>query len=326
MSTATAEPAVRVALPVALEPPRWGRATRVELLTLIAYFAGIVAFTDILNIRLGVEYMTLAVVVAAIGITRRPGQFLRDWWPLLLGLLLWNLSSALAALSPFPAHLDFMRNFDRVLGFGHDPVIEIQRFLATGNNINPLDYVTGVTYNLHVPEPYIAAYLLWRVNRSAFFVFAASLLTLLVLGFITFVLFPAVPPWMASEWMHRIPDVTNRFSPVLHSHPLPFHTTPLFYFFPLAGDSVAALPSQHAGIPFLEMLVFGLALGRRAYVGFAVWVAWVLFTVVYLGEHWIVDALAGYVYAAVSLLIGLWLLRRRLGVHPSNLRVSESVP
>src|SRR5947209_1653084 len=127
VSTATAEPAVRVALPVALEPPRWGRATRVELLTLIAYFAGIVAFTDILNIRLGVEYMTLAVVVAAIGITRRPGQFLRDWWPLLLGLLLWNLSSALAALSPFPAHLDFMRNFDRVLGFGHDPVIEIQR-------------------------------------------------------------------------------------------------------------------------------------------------------------------------------------------------------
>jgi membrane-associated phospholipid phosphatase len=289
----------------------WRPASRAEMLTLIVSFALLVLATDILNIRLGVEWMTLAVLIAATFITRLPAQMLRDWWFLLIGLLLWNLSGPLAGAFTIPPHLDFMMNIDRVLGFGHLPPVELQHYLAAGANKNALDYLTAVTYNLHVPEPYIAAYLLWRINRSAYFVFATALLVLLILGFVTFILFPAVPPWMASEWLGRIHGVTNRFSTVLHSYPLPFHTTPIFYFFPLYGDSVAAFPSEHAAIPFLELLTFGLVLGRKVYVWFGLWVLWVLFTIVYLGEHWVTDAIAGYLYSTAIFLAVMWWFRRK---------------
>jgi membrane-associated phospholipid phosphatase len=311
VSTAVTE---RLEAPSPAETPqsaRWHPATRGEMSILIVSFALLVLATDILNIRLGVEWMTLAVLLAATLITRLPAQFLRDWWFLLLGLLLWNLSGPLAGMTRFPPHLDFMMNLDRILGFGHLPPIVLQSHLAAGANKNALDYLTSITYNLHVPEPYIAAYLLWRINRSAYFVFATALLALLTLSFVTFFIFPAVPPWMASEWLGRIHGVTNRFSTVLHSYPLPFHTTPIFYFFPLYGDPVAAFPSQHAAIPFLELLTFGLVLGRKAYVWFGVWVLWVTFTIVYLGEHWVTDALAGFLYSGVIFLAVLWWFGRR---------------
>jgi membrane-associated phospholipid phosphatase len=60
----------------------------------------------------------------------------------------------------------------------------------------------------------------------------------------------------------------------------------------------------------LELLAFGVVLGRRAYIGFSLWLLWVLFTIVYLGEHWITDALAGYLYAIVLFVGTAWALRR----------------
>lgn len=291
--------------------PDWAPASRGELTLVILYFVFVIAVTDIMNVRPSVYVMELALVVPVLCITRRPLQFLRDWWFLLVGLILWDLSGPLAALSPLPPHWNLMIRTDEFLGFGHDPVEEVQRYLASGTHVNALDVVTSITYNLHVPEPFIAGYILWRINRRVYFLFAFSLLALLLAGLITYVLFPAAPPWVASEWWHLIPPgVTNRFGPTLAAHPLPFHGSPVIYFTQWAGDPIAAFPSEHAAIPMLELLAFGVVLGRRAYIGFSLWLLWVLFTIVYLGEHWITDALAGYLYAIVLFVGTAWALRR----------------
>jgi len=155
---------------------------------------------DVVNVRPGVEVMTLVVGVAALAITRRTGLFLHDWWFLLAGLVLWNLSGPIAAQSPFPHHLDFMLRADRLLLFGRDPVVVVQHALARHGHVTLLDVLTVVSYNLHLPEPYIAGYFLWWLNRAVYAQFAASVLLLLVLGFITFILFPSVPPSMPSTW------------------------------------------------------------------------------------------------------------------------------
>lgn len=272
------------------------RATGRELAVLAAYFFAIVAVTDVLNLRLGVELLTLAVLVAAGAITRQLHRFLHDWWFYLVGLLLWNLSGPIAAASPFPAHLGFMLAIDRFLFAGHEPVVLLQHALGVTGHVNGWDIATSLAYNLHLPEPYIAGYFLWRMDRTVYAQFAASVLSLLVLGFLTFIVFPAIPPWMASTRFHRIPDVISRFGPTLHANPLPFHGTPLFYVFHFRGDAIAAFPSEHAAMPMLELLTFWTVLGRRAWP-FVLWVIWVLFAIIYLGEHWVTDALAGYVYA-----------------------------
>lgn len=332
--------ALRLSLPVTAvpvgRPVVEERASRRELVLLGVYFLTVIVVTDVLNVRLGIELLVLTVVVAAVGITRRPVAFLRDWWFLLLGLVLWNLSGPIAAQSPFPWHLDFMYALDRALFFGRDPVVVVREALHAQDPIGPLDWASAAIYNLHLPEPFVAAYMLWRIDRTVYFQFAAAVLVLLVVGMITFVLFPAVPPWMAGEPLVRfggqymkpwiagplgypggtpgawadarvyVRGVVNGFGLVLRSHPLPFHGSPLFTVFALRGDPVAAFPSEHAAFPLLEFLAFRLVAPRVAWL-LAGYVLVVLFVIVFLGEHWVTDALAGYVYAVV-----IWAAVRRL--------------
>lgn len=288
----------------------WKEASRLELSVLGMYFLTLIVVSDVLNLRLGVEVMTAAVVFASILISRMPGLFLRDWWVFALGLVLWNLSGPIAASSPFAHHLDFMLNTDRFLFFGRDPTEIVQHNLAPTAGIGALDWLTAIAYNLHVPELYITGYFLWRVSRTVYLQFVAAALILLVVGFISFILFPAVPPWLASKSYGKLPFVTNRFGPVLHANPLPFHGTPLFYIFKFKGDAVAAFPSEHAAFPLLELLAFARAAGRTVTIAFALWVAWVLLTILYLGEHWVTDALAGYLYALVIFGAVIWFTER----------------
>ena len=290
---------------------RWHKPSRRELLVLGVYFILLVAVSDGVNVRLGVELCTLAVLAAAIFISRLPMAFIRDWWFLLVGLILWNLSGPIAAQSPFPAHLDFMLNADKFLFFGHDPVVWLQQHLATPGKVTILDVITAIAYNMHLPEPYIAGYFLWRLRRDVYLQYAACVLILLVVGFITFILFPAIPPWMASTRLHRISGVINRFGPVLQLHPLPFHGTPIFYVFKLGGDSIAAFPSEHAAFPMLGLLAFSRVAGKRVVALLALWVAFVLFTVIYLGEHWVTDVIAGYVYAIAIFAFVRWYATHR---------------
>jgi hypothetical protein len=278
---------------------------------LIAYFAAVVIGTDVANVRLGVELLTLSVVFPAVVISRAARQFFRDWWFFLAGLVMWNLSGPIAAQSPLRGHphLDFMLNFDRVLFLGRDPVVVVQNAFAHRGHVGPLDVATSIAYNLHLAEPYIAGYLLWRINRTVYLQYAAAVLILLVVGFASFITFPAVPPWLAAEVYGKVPTVFNGFSVVLHWHPLPFHGTPLFYVFKFKGDAIAAFPSEHAAFPLLELLAFARCCGRRVVTTLAAWNFFVLFSVVYLGEHWVTDALAGYVYAVLIFGFVVWFTR-----------------
>jgi PAP2 superfamily protein len=328
----------------------WRRASTRELWFLGAYFFAIVAITDMLNVRLGVELLSLAVFLAAVMITRAPMQFLHDWWFVIAGMVMWNISGAIAAQSPFPWHLDFMLNLDRAIGLGHQPVHVIQTHLSATDTLNWLDWVTAIAYNMHLGEPFIAGYFLWRLNRAVYFQFATAALALLVLGLITFILFPAVPPWLAAyklvhmngkyfstqDWTTlfnlgithpvqyidahgrtHLPGIVNRFGPVLAAHPLPFHGTPIFYEFKLQGDPVAAFPSEHAAFPLMELLAFRLV-NRRVAALLILWVLAVFFTVLYLGEHWVTDVLAGWAYSLVIFGFVRWYTTRQSSPEPAD--------
>ena len=64
-------------------------------------------------------------------------------------------------------------------------------------------------------------------------------------------------------------------------------------------NSVAAWPSLHVGYPFLTFLVLRRAFGRIGWLAFA-YMLLVAFSVMYTGDHWLIDCIGGVAYAYVA--------------------------
>lgn len=64
----------------------------------------------------------------------------------------------------------------------------------------------------------------------------------------------------------------------------------------------AAIPSLHAGYPTLVALFVGLRFGGRAWAA-VLYPCWAWFSAVYLNHHYIIDLLAGSVYAMIAFLV-----------------------
>jgi hypothetical protein len=148
--------------------------------------------------------------------------------------------------------------------------------------------------------PHIFAVALWKWDRGRFRVYAPAFLITLYIGLIVCALAPTAPPWMASEAgiipkvYQIVPDITDHLAPGSYQ----------------AGENsagtnaVAAMPSLHAGVPWL-MAIALWQYRRLRWVG--IWYAASMsFAIVYLGEHYFVDALAGLAAAAFA-----WLAARR---------------
>jgi membrane-associated phospholipid phosphatase len=62
---------------------------------------------------------------------------------------------------------------------------------------------------------------------------------------------------------------------------------------------VAAFPSLHVAFPFLTFLALRRAFGRIGWLAFG-YTMLVAFSVLYTGDHWLVDVVAGIAYAYVA--------------------------
>jgi hypothetical protein len=99
---------------------------------------------------------------------------------------------------------------------------------------------------------------------------------------IAFVLVPTRPPWMDFDLV-RVVAVAYGGTASIDSNP------------------VAAMPSLHVALPALYVLWFARSpdgLLRKLWPLLALWTVGVAWSVVYGGEHYVIDALAGVVWAA----------------------------
>ena len=86
----------------------------------------------------------------------------------------------------------------------------------------------------------------------------------------------------------------------------------------LNPNQFAAFPSLHAAFPALAA-VYAWNRYRLLAVGLIFWTAAVLLSIVYLGEHYVVDALDGFVYVAVATVLVEGFVRwRGIGATPAT--------
>jgi membrane-associated phospholipid phosphatase len=75
-------------------------------------------------------------------------------------------------------------------------------------------------------------------------------------------------------------------------------------------NNVAAMPSIHAAYPMLICLFFWKGASRRKRVLLLAYPICMAFTLVYTGEHFVIDILMGWLYAAATFSLGSKLLDR----------------
>ncbi len=246
----------------------------------------------------------------------RGKAFIRDWGPFLFFYFAYEFLRGIVPLISPAVHIWPMIHFDTFV-FGSIPGVSLQHWLYTPGVVHWYDFVAVTAYISYFVAPMLLAYVFWLVDRRDFVAFSRAFLGLAYLSFVTYIAFPAMPPWMAAQAGY-IPPVSE-VTPLVMAHFLPGESLPTLYSF-LRANPVAAMPSLHAAVPFLISLfavrrwkMWGLLAGLYVV---AVW-----FAVLYLGEHYALDVIVGVLYAMGA----FWLATRKWSKRTTTNTLAEAI-
>lgn len=252
------------------------------------------------GIEIEPQWVALALLVIAVALGRGR-QFIFDFFPFLLLFFAYEVMYGFASKGGFQPH--DLSVLERALFGGNLPTLVLQHAFYRPGQIGWLDLVTTYFYFMHFVLPVAAGFVIWLRSRELYWRFAAALLLLSFLAFVTYLFFPSTPPWLQFPGqVHQIQHET------VIKLGLAYYVSPLFTH--LDPNRYAAFPSLHASYPVLAALYVWQA-RRRLALFFCAWAACVWFSVVYLGEHYVVDTLDGLVYVAVAVAIVELVARKR---------------
>ncbi len=259
--------------------------------------AGIPYTTDIVLLWL----FTLLVALSLNDIRRSGPRAVRDWLPLFGALVVYNWMRGYATTTHWFPHFQPQLDADTWLGFGRTWTVRLQQWLWNPRHLHVWDYLTFVVYLSHFVVPFVVAAVLWKLNYRRFCRFMWMYLTLTFAGFVTFVLYPAQPPWMVAS-SGRLPHLT-RIVPVVLDHVHLNLAAAIILKGSAYANPVASMPSLHAAYPLLITLVFWKTSARWVRVILVVYLVGMAFALVYSAEHFVIDILIGYVYTVVVYLL-----------------------
>jgi membrane-associated phospholipid phosphatase len=232
-----------------------------------------------------------------------------DWLPFVLALWLYDLIRGIADGLWLPVHYGRQMQIDRLIGFGTVPSVWLQQHLWRGQgNVQWYDYASWLVYMSYFFGTTLVLVFLWWRSRALFWRFAASVVGLAFLGCATFVLYPAEPPWMVAD-QGLLPPLA-RIVQVMNGHLPGVSLQPLWEQGTAYANDVAAMPSLHASYTLLISLFFFRRLRGR--LRYALWLypLAMAFALVYTGEHYVVDVLAGWLYCIAVYAAVEWVAAR----------------
>lgn len=217
-----------------------------------------------------------------------------DWLPLLSILGAYRLLHRWSTLLTEKAHVEPQRGFDALLFRGTALSVTIQRRHWDPGKPRWWDYATWLVYLSHfVVTPAVAAVLYVR-DPAAFRRFSTITVTGAFSGFVTYIAYPAIPPWLAS--IRGDIEPTDRVMRTMWEHLGNPRVAAVFGEDSELAFPVGALPSLHAAAPFMVMLFCWDRAPRWRPVLVAYNLA-MAGTLVYTADHFVFDILLGWGYA-----------------------------
>jgi membrane-associated phospholipid phosphatase len=184
--------------------------------------------------------------------------------------------------------VDYPVRIDRLLGLGELPGARLQRALGSPGRLRRPEQVLVWAHWLWFLIPHGTAAYLLVFHRDRFEAGALRTYAVFDVGVIAYWVVPTAPPWYAAR-AGRAPELRR----MMVEHGEAFwedRWTPLYSF--LGGNPLAAMPSLH----FATSVMAAHLLAETGPVAGAV--GWTYagtlgFALVYLGEHYVIDLVAG---------------------------------
>ncbi|HEX8111770.1 MAG TPA: phosphatase PAP2 family protein [Kofleriaceae bacterium] len=273
----------------------------------VAYVAVICALGDLHTSNLAIG--ALCLLDAYNPNTRR---FLGVFWPFIVtGALYESLRYYLDATTTGRIHVAELYVLDRAwFGIGTHTLNEV---FAVHHWV-VADLAAGFAYLIYVAE-YLALALLafFAGGVARAHTFARGFLVVNAMGFVTYRVDPAAPPWYVAAHGFGPPLLGSAPSPGAAARFDALLGTEVFEdMYRHSVDVFGAIPSLHAAYPVMAaILVF-----RTRELGWARWpaagyAALMCFSAVYLQHHYVIDVLLGLSYGTVAVIAVLAWERRR---------------
>jgi membrane-associated phospholipid phosphatase len=241
---------------------------------------------------------TVAVLsLPVIGVVLKSREFVRSSILFVTVILTYEALQGLTGTLVNAGTVPSLAWMDKAL-VGSDFTADVQnQFLSPS-----VTYVATIFYGLHVFLIIVALGLFWFRNKLAYRGYTYSMIVVSYLALVTFVVLPTAPPWFVGPAKNLLTSGVQMLPGTLQSiqHAL------------LSGESdeFAAFPSLHAAYATL-FTAYMFKLGRRYGLVSLPILGGVYFSIIYLGQHYLVDLLAGIAYSAVSIYLVEWFISRR---------------
>lgn len=280
---------------------------RARALAMVGYAVALVTWSELLGVPNDTVqvflWLWLGTVAWNVGAPARYHlTFLRDWSIPVLGLVIYFYSRGLTDELGLPVHVRMPIEVDTWLGGGETPTERLQDAWCADpctKDSAPrwYDVLFTTVYASHFVTGLTIAAVLWVRNRAEWIRWMRRYVIINFGALAVYIVYPMMPPWMASEKGALGADVTRitsrgwgdlglgRFDLVLQG----------------VGNPVAAMPSLHAGITFL-VAIYGIQRLRSRWRWLLVAYPLLMCTaLVYYAEHYVIDLVAGAALAVVVL-------------------------
>ena len=291
--------------------PKPARTRRSQLLLIgsIVYLALIFGVMLWRGVSIEPEWVLLVLLVIAVALGRGR-TFIADWTPFLLLFFAYEAMRGFAAKTNFQPH-DFS-GLERWVFRGSIPTLVLQHAFYHPGVVGVQDIVAMLFYFMHFVLPIVVGFVFWVTSREYYWRFVVALLLMSFLAFVTYLFWPSAPPWYQ---LHDVVKINDQTVKSLWGYTL---VTPIYHSF--NPNPFAAFPSLHAAYPMLAV-VYAWQRYRLLAVGLVLWTLGVILSIVYLGEHYVVDVLVAIAYVAVATIIVetvSWWRRRASAVTPAT--------
>lgn len=236
---------------------------------------------------------------------------LRAWLPFAAVGFAYDLTRGLADETGLPVHVRPQLEADRVLGLGRVPTERLQEWVD-GPTATAVTWVSWVFHTSHFYVLPGVLLVLWFSRRHAFAQLMRAWVFLGLTASAVFVLAPTAPPWLAQE-TGALTAADRLIPTVWDSIPVEWAGS-VFDIGLDYANPVAAIPSLHSAIPALLVLLARREGSQRLAVLAAAYAVGMGFSLVWGAEHYVVDVLIGWAFAALAFrMADGWAERRRAG-------------